>query len=147
MIRFVSIRAEQCTGKPNRPRGALTRASKYMHQHLQILHLPVLREYMQGEFASMQRQISFPYDFENVLDDVVFLCFLVGNDFLPHLPCLDIREGGLNLLFNLYRSLMPTMDGYLTSEGGEVNIARVMRVFVELAKVEGTILKRRRFSC
>ena len=94
----------------------------------------------------MQRQISFPYDFENVLDDVVFLCFLVGNDFLPHLPCLDIREGGLNLLFNLYRSLMPTMDGYLTSEGGEVNIARVMRVFVELAKVEGTILKRRRFN-
>jgi len=123
----------------------LTRASKYMHQHLQILHLPVLREYMQGEFASMQRQISFKYDFENVLDDVVFLCFLVGNDFLPHLPCLDIREGGLNLLFNLYRSLMPTMDGYLTSEGGEVNLPRVMRVFVELAKVEGTILKRRRY--
>ena len=123
----------------------MTRASKYMHQHLQILHLPGLREYMQGEFASMQRQISFKYDFENVLDDVVFLCFLVGNDFLPHLPCLDIREGGLNLLFNLYRSLMPTMDGYLTSEGGEVNLPRVMRVFVELAKVEGTILKRRRY--
>ena len=123
----------------------MTRASKYMHQHLQILHLPVLREYMQGEFASMQRQISFKYDFENVLDDVVFLCFLVGNDFLPHLPCLDIREGGLNLLFNLYRSLMPTMDGYLTSEGGEVNLPRVMRVFVERAKVEGTILKRRRY--
>lgn len=36
------------------------------------------------------------------------------------------------------------MDGYLTSEGGEVNIARVMNVFKQLARVEGQILKRRR---
>ena len=115
-----------------------------MHQHLQILHLPVLREYMQEEFRTLEYHISFPYNFENVVDDIVFLCFLVGNDFLPHLPCLDIREGGLNLLFNLYRELLPMMDGYLTSEGGEVNIARVMNVFKQLARVEGQILKRRR---
>ena len=116
-----------------------------MHQHLQILHLPVLREYMQEEFKNLEFHISFPYNFENIVDDIVFLCFLVGNDFLPHLPCLDIREGGLNLLFNLYRELLPVMDGYLTSEGGEVHIPRIMLVFQQLAKVEGEILKRRRY--
>ncbi len=115
-----------------------------MKQHLQILHLPVLREYLQGEFQSLERLIRFPYDFENVIDDIVFLCFLVGNDFLPHLPCLDIREGGLNLLFNLYKSLLPTQDGYFTSEGGIVNLKRVHLVFDELAKIEGEILRRRR---
>lgn len=115
-----------------------------MHQHLQILQIPVLREYLSLEFASLSRQVSFPFDFENLVDDLVFLCFLVGNDFLPHLPCLEIREGGLNLLLNLYRSLLPSLDGFLTSQGGQVHLSRVMRIFAELARVEGTILKRRR---
>ena len=115
-----------------------------MHQRLQILQIPVLREYLSLEFTPLSRQVSFPFEFENLVDDLVFLCFLVGNDFRPHLPCLEIREGGLNLLLNLYRSLLPSLDGFLTSQGGNVHLPRVMRVFAELARVEGTILKRRR---
>lgn len=143
----VTRRASECQGKAPPPRGALGRESKYMKQRLQILHLPVLREYLQGEFQNLERVIRFPYDFENIIDDIVFFCFLVGNDFLPHLPCLEIREGGLNLLFNLYKSLLPTMDGYLTSEGGIVNLRRAHLIFNELAKIEGEILRRRRYGC
>ena len=117
-----------------------------MKQPLQILQLPVLREYLQGEFAMLQRVIPFAYDFENVLDDIVLLCFLVGNDFLPHLPCLNIREGGLDLLFNMYKSILPSESGYITSEGGKVDLKRLHRIFEELAKVEGEILRRRRLD-
>lgn len=136
--------ANQCQGKADVPRGRLDRDSKYMKQHLQILHIPILREYLKSEFEILSRHIPFEYDFENVVDDLVLLCFLVGNDFLPHLPCLRIREGALELLFELYKFLLPSMGGYFTSEGGDVNLERLHAVFEKLAEKEGEILRIRR---
>ena len=63
----------------------------------QLLHIPVVREYLHHDFASYLRP-GQPADFERLVDDFVFLCFFVGNDFLPHLPSLDLREGAARAL-------------------------------------------------
>lgn len=58
-------------------------------------------------------------DVERIVDDFVFLTFLVGNDFLPHLPSLDISEHAFDRLFEIYGNHFRRWagSGYLTNRG------------------------------
>jgi 5'-3' exonuclease len=40
-----------------------------------------------------------------MVDDYVFLCFMIGNDFLPNLPPLNIKDSGIDLLTDIYCSI------------------------------------------
>ena len=49
----------------------------------QLLHLSILREYIELDLGM---GVGRAIDKERLIDDFIFLTFLVGNDFLPHLP-------------------------------------------------------------
>ncbi|CAN0056892.1 unnamed protein product, partial [Phaeothamnion confervicola] len=100
----------------------------------------VLREYLEVEFAGL-RNLPFAFDFERVVDDFVFLCFFVGNDFLPHLPSLDIRDGALDFLQNVYKRVLPAMGGYLTQPGGRVNLRNVDIILAEVGEIEDEVFR------
>lgn len=85
-------------------------------------------------------QLPFPYDFERIIDDFVFLCFFVGNDFLPHLPSLHIREGALDAIMVIYRNLLPSLGDYLT-KNGTINFSNVDVILNDIAKLEEEFFK------
>ena len=80
---------------------------------------------------------------ERVIDDFIFLCFFVGNDFLPHLPSLEIRMGAIDTLCDLYKAHFAKLGGYIC-DGGEVHLGRAKIFCVELGGLEDELLKRHR---
>ena len=107
----------------------------------QLLHLSVLREYLQIEFCYQQPQ----FDLERCIDDFVFMTFLVGNDFLPHMPTLDIGDGAFDLLFDIYKEHRQTWgEGHYLTESGTISDPHRLEVFLAaVGAVETDILEQR----
>lgn len=70
-------------------------------QNYIFVRLYVLREYLERELQ--MPNLPFDFDLERAIDDWVFMCFFVGNDFLPHLPSLEIRENAIDRLVRIYK--------------------------------------------
>ncbi|CAF4404914.1 unnamed protein product, partial [Didymodactylos carnosus] len=83
----------------------------------------------------MKNQLTFPYNIDKIVDDWILMGFLVGNDFVPHLPHLHINENALLLLWDTYKKILPKLDGYL-NESGQINLPRFEIYMAELAKFD-----------
>lgn len=105
------------------------------------LDVAILREYLEIELNVPS--LPFPFDLELAIDDWVLLIFFVGNDFLPHLPSLEIREGAIDTLLKIWKDELPRFGGYLTHHG-HLELSRVQVMFEGLASRETDIFKRRR---
>ena len=83
--------------------------------------------------------------------DYVFFCFFLGNDFLPHIPCLNIRTNGFDILYNIYKKTFSNTDNYLINKDFEIDWNNVKRMFSEIYKIEEKMLveeytNRKKFS-
>lgn len=105
------------------------------------LDVNILREYLAVELNVPQ--VPFTFDLELAIDDWIFMIFFVGNDFLPHLPSLEIREGAIDQLLSIWRNELPRMGGYLTNHG-KVNMARAQIILESLAAREDGIFQKRK---
>lgn len=76
-----------------------------------LLHLSLLRDYLELEFSSVKDILTFKYDIDSIIDDWILMGFLIGNDFIPHLPHLHISSDALPILYDVYKSVLPKLEG------------------------------------
>uniref|UniRef100_A0A8B9P6G7 5'-3' exoribonuclease n=1 Tax=Apteryx owenii TaxID=8824 RepID=A0A8B9P6G7_APTOW len=135
---------KDCQGLPREKQGKHDQFADSLptsEQEFIFIRLCVLREYLERELT--MASLPFTFDFERSVDDWVFMCFFVGNDFLPHLPSLEIREGAIDRLVNIYKNVVHKTGGYLT-ESGFVNLQRVQMIMLAVGEVEDSIFKKRK---
>src|ERR1700760_4440031 len=134
--------AAECTGETKEKQGEFDEKDKPVTKKPYVwLHVSILREYLEVELHIPNQ--NFKWDLERAIDDYVFLCFFVGNDFLPHLPSLSIREEGIDTLVAVWRDNLPLLGGYLTTDG-VVDLEKAQYILNGLAVQEDSIFKKRR---
>ncbi|KAK6204906.1 Kem1 5 [Scheffersomyces amazonensis] len=115
---------EEVTFGPKRG-GSNSNGSKDLNdQKFYLLHLSLLREYLELEFEDLKDQLSFEFNFERLLDDFILIMYVIGNDFLPNLPDLFINKGAFPLLIATFKQTLKQSDGYI-NEHGKINLRRL----------------------
>ena len=97
---FTIIREEHVVQKQKN--GGVQRLQLSKTSNYQLIHVSLLREYMMLEYRPIAQKMKIKFDLERIIDDFVFFCFFIGNDFLPNLNALDIGEGALDKLIENY---------------------------------------------
>lgn len=86
-----------------------------------------------------------PFNKVRAIDDFIFLCFLVGNDFLPNIPSMEIIESGIEILFGLYKTVGKSY-GHILFKGKNGLVIRkkpLQQILDGFGKYEREILERK----
>jgi len=99
-----------------------------------FLDIQLLHESIFEEMGSLNKEQS--------VHDYIFMCFLLGNDFLPHFPCLNIRTNGIRNIMSLYKEHIGKFEnrGLVSITDGTIQWLNVKILFNEIAKQEHRFL-------
>ena len=127
----------------NEPEGALNYVSiEIMKQCI----IETMNNYYQ---KNLLEYVKVKLDNDKLINDFVFLCYFLGNDFLPHLPSLDIHKNGIDYLVECYMlvffELQDDKNNYLIESVKKNNIKInnefLLKLVEKLGEKEEDILK------
>jgi len=76
----------------------------------------------------------------NCIYDYILLCFLLGNDFMPHFPAINIRTGGVDKMVQAYKATIGGTNDNLT-DGKKIIWKNVRKLVQFLANNEHEYIK------
>ena len=119
---------------------------EYDQNDFEVLQLQSLLQLLSIQFRRFadDEALKVDYSLERVVDDFVFMCMLVGNDFLAHVPHLEIDSGAISLMITTYVDLLPEWGDYLTDKD-KIHPKRFEQFMYNLAAFEEEHFKRRGF--
>lgn len=83
---------------------------------------------------------------ENLIQDYVFLCFMLGNDFMEHIPSLLIKENGIGILTKHYINALVKFESYLIQGKNilqeRINLNMLVSIFENLSACEEYFFKK-----
>ena len=102
----------------------LALVSEYNHIYLLREKTEYNIENLQGTYIYLDISIlkqkiidSFDLQYDGlshktIIQDYIFICFFLGNDFIKHIPSLQLRYSGLDYLLSVYKTLQKRYSGY-----------------------------------
>ncbi|XP_059429545.1 5'-3' exoribonuclease 3-like isoform X2 [Corylus avellana] len=105
----------------------------------EFVHVWILREYLELDMKISEPPANVKIDLERIVDDFIFLCFFLGNDFLPGMPSLEVHEGAIDLLMSVYKKEFKNLGGYLLDMSRLVEEDQ-RKEYINLSRVEKFIL-------
>lgn len=82
------------------------------------VHVKNHDSFLMLNIAELSKSIDICYQIEAFRDDYVMLCALLGNDFIPPLSYLKIKENGIDILVNAYKKVSAYLDQrFITTDG------------------------------
>lgn len=129
---FVCILREQL--KPRTKKSSATKRYQNIIKY-DFLWINIFREYFELEFGVLSAKMGKRYNIDHIIDDFIFLCFFIGNDFLPRVFCMDIKVGNFDILIEIFKEILVESDGYI-NEKGIINWKRAVVLFKKIANFE-----------
>jgi len=105
-----------------------------------LMDIPELAKALVIEMNPPLEKVEPNSKVDNRMYDYIFLCFFLGNDFMPHFPSVNIRTGGVDKMLNAYKATIGSTNENLTN-GKQIYWGNVRKIVQHLADLEEQHIK------
>lgn len=137
-------RKDRLRQEEDEAKGLVVDKSYHKADEFVLFHINVLRDCLQLDVRERLSKLGAPltFDLELVVDDFTFMCFFIGNDFLPSIPTVGINDGSMLTMLQLYVDHILSRGLFLTDKG-KINWRPVELWLAQLGALEYATIKTR----
>ena len=116
--------------------------NKFLYMNIDALKYHIIKD-IQGKMLSIDHTLLFDNDrLLNIMDDYIFISFMVGNDFLPNLLAFDLRNDGLMNLLDTYIEMYAVFNENLVdTKNLKINFNFLRQFIKKISENEDKLLR------